>query len=172
MVSNSWVSQERRFLKPNCALVRILFLSQWSIKGEHGVIFLQSKALPPLSPQSEGKMAKISHFRQTFLDFSPSESHFAPSMPSQKILDNTSLTTKLCICVSGLLGLGIASTVITLTTKLCICVSGLLGLGIASTVITLTTKLCICVSGFLGLGIASTVITLTTKLCIMYFWLA
>ena len=40
---------------------------------------------PSLPPPQE-KMAKICHFRQIFWIFAPTESHFAPSMPPQKIL--------------------------------------------------------------------------------------
>ena len=81
----------------------------------HGGICPQSEALPPHTfPQSEGKNGQNQPFPAFFsLDFCPLRIAFCSlDAPHKKLW--IKLTTKLCICVSGMLGLGIASTVITL----------------------------------------------------------
>ena len=59
----------------------------WTVAASRGRgHLLPVRGSAPTFPQLEEKMAKISHFRQIFGFFAPSESHFAPSMPPQKFL--------------------------------------------------------------------------------------
>ena len=60
---------------------------QWRHQGEMGAFAPRRRLSPsPLVPQSEEKKWPKSAIFNKFLDFCPSESHFAPSMPHKKIM--------------------------------------------------------------------------------------